>query len=217
MPALKGAFINLGAGLLDALPNIVVFQFNPVSVTRTPALVQPPPPKGEGQKNTLEQPDQPTENISFSLRIDATDQLAEKNPIAAASGILPTLSALELLMIPKSSFSLELYRLSGKDSPAMNPPLELPTVLFFWGAYRILPVTIDSLSINETEYDPQLNPIRAEVSVSLKVLLPSQVDTQGGFARGAYRYSQGVKEVLAALNQSNAVSIGVSPNLSSLL
>jgi len=73
------------------------------------------------------------------------------------------------------------------------------------------------LSINETEYDPQLNPIRAEVSVSLKVLLPSQVDTQGGFARGAYRYSQGVKEVLAALNQSNAVSIGVSPNLSSLL
>jgi len=217
MPALKGAFINLGAGLLDALPNIVVFQFNPVSVTRTPALVQPPPPKGEGQKNTLEQPDQPTENISFSLRIDATDQLAEKNPITAASGILPTLSALELLMIPKSSFSLELYRLSGKDSPAMNPPLELPTVLFFWGAYRILPVTIDSLSINETEYDPQLNPIRAEVSVSLKVLLPSQVDTQGGFARGAYRYSQGVKEVLAALNQSNAVSIGVSQNLSSLL
>src|SRR5215471_17757561 len=102
MAALKGAFINLGAGLLGALPNVVVFQFNPDRVTRTPALLRPPPPSdGAGSCDSSQQPGQPGESMSFTLRLDATDQLARSNPIAAASGILPTLSALELLMVPK--------------------------------------------------------------------------------------------------------------------
>jgi hypothetical protein len=42
MAYLKGAFINLGAGLLGDLPNIVVFQFNPDRVTRTPTLASAP-------------------------------------------------------------------------------------------------------------------------------------------------------------------------------
>ena len=104
MAALKGAFIKLGAGLLGALPNIVVFQFNPDRVTRTPRIPQPPQPStGAGNRAANQQPGQPAESMSFSLRIDATDQLAQSNPVAAASGILPTLSALELLMVPASS------------------------------------------------------------------------------------------------------------------
>ena len=68
MAALKGAFINLGAGLLGALPNIVVFQFNPDRMTRTPKLVRPPAPDtGAGQRNTSEQPGKPSESISFTL------------------------------------------------------------------------------------------------------------------------------------------------------
>lgn len=215
MPALKGAFINLGAGLLGALPNIVVFQFNPERMTRTPALVQPPPPTdGSGTHDANQQPGQPSESISFSLRIDATDQLARANPIAAASGILPTLSALELLMIPKSSLSIDLFNLSGGPKPHQHPPERLPVVLFVWGAFRIVPINITSLSITETQYDQLLNPIRAEVSVSLRVLTPSQLAKDDTFARGAYTYSQGVKEVMAALNLANAAEIGVSSALS---
>src|ERR1043165_5501063 len=105
---LKGAFINLGAGLLGALPNIIIFQFNPVKVTRTPSLVQPPAPEtGSGASDAMQQPAQPTKSYSFSLRIDATDHLASSNPIAAASGILPALSALELLMVPKRSLTID--------------------------------------------------------------------------------------------------------------
>jgi hypothetical protein len=215
MAALKGAFINLGAGLLGALPNIVVFQFNPDRVTRTPALVRPPPPAdGAGSRNSNQQPAEPGESMSFILRIDATDQLAKANPIAAASGILPTLSAIELLMVPKGSLSIDLFSLGGGKKPHQHPPDKLPTVLFFWGPFRILPVTINNLSITETEYDPLLNPVRAEVSVSLQVLTPSQLAKDAAFARGAYKYSQGVKEVMAALNLANAAEIGVSASLS---
>src|SRR3974390_3354733 len=101
MIALKGAFINLGAGLLGQLPNVVVFQFNPERVTRTPKLVQPPPPPaGNGKNDATQQVSVPTESYSFVLRLDATDQLAQGNPVAVANGILPALSAVELLMIP---------------------------------------------------------------------------------------------------------------------
>jgi hypothetical protein len=211
MGALKGAFINFGAGLLGALPNIVVFQFNPEKVTRTPTLVQPPPrDDGSGTHDASLQPGQPSETYSFSLRVDATDQLAESNPLAAGSGILPTLSALELLMTPQSSLSIDLFNLGGGDKPFQVPPAKLPTVLFFWGPFRIFPVNITSLSITETAYDPLLNPIRADVSVNLQVLTPSQMDPNATIAQGAYKYSQGVKEVMAALNLANAVEFGVS-------
>src|ERR1700733_12408581 len=101
MATLKGAFINLGAGLLGALPNIIVFQFNPAKVARTPTMVQPPaPPSGAGKKNSLLQPGKPSESMNFTLQIDANDQLAKANSLAATSGILPTLSAVELLIVP---------------------------------------------------------------------------------------------------------------------
>jgi len=69
------------------------------------------------------------------------------------------------------------------------------------------------LSITESEYDPLLNPVRAEVSVSLQVLTPIQLNDDK-LAIGAYLYSQGVKEVMAALNLANAVQLGVSASLS---
>jgi hypothetical protein len=216
MAALKGAFINLGAGLLGFLPNVIVFQFNPNTVSRTPTIPQPPrTPDGSGTTNVQQQPAQPGETMSFSLRIDATDQLAESNPIAAASGILPTLSALELLMVPKSSLSIDLTSLVGGSSGAhTHPPDTLPTVLFFWGPFRIVPIVLTSLTINETQYNTALTPIRAEVTVNLQVLTPTQIAKDATFAQGAYKYTQGVKEVMAALNLANAAEIGVSSILS---
>lgn len=218
MAALKGAFINMGAGLLGALPNIVVFQFNPDSVTRTPSLVQPPQPNaGAGNTDATQQPGQPSESISFSLRIDATDLLTggPAAPIAATSGILPILSALELLMVPKSSLSIDLFGLSGGGpGPAKLPPQRLPTVLFFWGPFRILPVTVTSLSITETEYDTLLNPVRADVSVSIRVLTPSQLAADATFALGAYKYTQGVKEAMAALNLAYSAQISARAAMS---
>lgn len=214
MAALKGAFLNFGAGLVGALPNIVVFQFNPTQVSRTPAIPRRPPTcSSTGSSNAMQQPCPPSETMSFSLRVDATEQLAQSNPIAAASGILPTLSALELLMVPKGSLQLNLISLAGGSGAHQTPPSSLPTVLFFWGPFRILPIVITSLSVTETEYDTLLNPIRADVSVNLQVLQPGQL-AGNTLGNAAYKYSEGVKEVMAALNLANAVQFGVSASIS---
>jgi hypothetical protein len=216
MAALKGAFIKLDAGLLRKLPSIIVFQFNPVQVVRKPTLVHVPPKSdGSGKKPAVLQPDEPSESISFTLRLDATDQLAQGNPIAAASGILPTLSALELLLSSTKSPADDLTSLAGgkKKKPHQHPPAKLSTVFFFWGPFRILPVTVNSLSITETEYDPRLNPVRAEVAVELEVLTPFMLG-DAKVAIGAYRYTQGVKTVMAALNLANAAQLGFSSGVS---
>jgi hypothetical protein len=197
--AIRGAFLKYDAGLLGFAPNLVVFQFNPDSVTRSPALVFiPPESHGEGQKEIGAQPGEPSEGISFSLRLDATDQLASGDEVTAASGIMPALSALELLLYPKSSLTIDLF--GGGSKPALHPPEKLGAVLFFWGQYRVMPVQVTSLSITETEYDELLTPIRAEVSVNLQVLTPRQLGDSAPLLKGAYKYTQGVKEVMAAIN-----------------
>jgi hypothetical protein len=216
MAALKGAFINLGAGVLGALPNIVVFQFNPEHVSRTPTLAQPPSrPVGAGARDATQQASGPVESYSFTLKLDASDQLAANNSIATATGILPALSALELLMVPASRLAIDLPGLAGKKSSAYkNPPTRLPTVLFFWGPFRIWPVTVNSLSVNELEYDQLLNPIRAEINLSLQVLTPSQIGKDSTLSLGAYHYSLRVKQGMAALNLANAAQLGLSTSFS---
>lgn len=214
MATLKGAFLNYGDGLSGVLPNIVVFQFNPTQISRTPSIPRRPQPcTNSGATNAKQQPCPPSEGMSFTLRIDATDLLAQGNPIAATRGILPTLSALELLMVPLAPVSQNLLSLSGHAGPYQSPPSNLPTVLFFWGPYRILPVAITSLSVVETEYDTQLNPVRADVSVNLDVLQPNQL-AGDKIGNAAYSYSQGVKQTMAALNLANAAQFGVSSSLS---
>jgi hypothetical protein len=213
---LKGAFLDVGAGLTGQLPNIIVFQFNPETISRTPTMQQPPPRSdGSGRQDAYQQPDEPSESISFSLRIDATDQLAGPKPtVAAASGILPTLSALELLMQRRDPRRVDLAALSGSSSGALNPPASLPTVLFFWGLWRVLPVVFTSMSITETDFDVTLNPIRAEVYVSLDVLTPAWIAPSDTLGQDAYAYTFALKRRLAALNAENALDIGVSASQS---
>ena len=125
MAALKGAFHQSRSRTCSgALPNIVVFQFNPdTSDAHADAgRSRLPPTIGAGSIDAAQQPGQPSESISFTLRIDATDQLAQGNPIAAASGILPTLSALELLMVPESSLQIDLFSLAGGASAGSSSP-----------------------------------------------------------------------------------------------
>jgi hypothetical protein len=213
MPTLKGAFLRLDAGLLGALPDIVVFQFNPETVTRTPALVDPPR-SGDPlrARQASEQPGEPGESLSFNLRLDASDARAQANPIAAASGVLPALSALELLMHPSAGggggVAGAVSGAIGALAPAAShrsPPKRLPMVLFFWGAFRILPVTVTSLAITETAHDQLLNPVRADVGVSLEVLTPSWLarTEAAGRGMGAYNYTLRAKERLAAANLAN--------------
>ena len=90
----------------------------------------------------------PAEFVSFTLALDATDKLERGDAVTQQNGLLPMISSLELLLYPQ------------------------PNTLALWvsGNKRIVPVRINELLFNEQAFDPLLNPIRAEVTVSLKVL-----------------------------------------------
>ena len=49
-------------------------------------------------------------------------------------------------------------------------PPEAPLVLFIWSRNRIAPVRVTEFSVTEEAFDPALNPIRAKVSLGLRVL-----------------------------------------------
>ena len=49
-------------------------------------------------------------------------------------------------------------------------PMEAPLTLFVWSTHRIVPVRITEFSITEEAFDSALNPIRAKVSLGLRVL-----------------------------------------------
>ena len=48
--------------------------------------------------------------------------------------------------------------------------MESLLTLFVWSKERVLPVRVTELSVTEEAYDPALNPIRAKVSLGLRVL-----------------------------------------------
>ena len=43
-------------------------------------------------------------------------------------------------------------------------------MLFVWSASRIVPVRLTDFSITEEAFDPNLNPLRAKVTLGLRVL-----------------------------------------------
>jgi hypothetical protein len=89
-------------------------------------------------------------------------------------GIQPQLSALELLVNPTAA---ELIAGNGLASSGTIEiaPAEAPVTLFVWSKQRILPVRITEFSITEEAFDPALNPIRAKVSLGMRVLSVNDV------------------------------------------
>lgn len=194
----KGAFVEYRSKFLGPIPNIIVFQYNPKELSRTLSL--PTPEKGKTAKGRepfkIAYP--PEESITLNIIIDATDQLEDGHPIAVTKGIYPTLSALELLLYPEN-FQVLSQEFLKTTSEEKVTPQEVPLVLFIWGPSRVLPVKITSFKIDEKEFDSMLNPIRAEVSVTLGVLTWYDLK-ENDFAKGAYMWTQSQKEMMARLN-----------------
>ena len=163
---LKGALV--GVDPANPLTSVILFQYNPKTLTRRlepRATTEKRADKTEVYR--LSGP--PKETITITIEIDAADQLERGDPQATASGVYPALSALETLVYPKSQTTIENAALAQAGTIEIIPP-EAPMTLFVWGQKRVLPVRLTSFSITEQAYDQQLNPIRAEVELSLQVL-----------------------------------------------
>ena len=123
------------------------------------------------------------ETISLEASLDATDQLEKPDefPEAGASGIFPALSALETMLYPTVA-QLERQKAQGSAGSFEITPAQTPLAIFVWSKHRIVPCRRTSLSITEEFFDANLNPIRAKVSLSLRVL---SVDDLGFDHRGS--------------------------------
>lgn len=162
---LKGAIV--GVDPLNPLASVVVFQYNPDTMTRR---LEPRAVSGEGDRGeAFRLTGPPKETITLSIEIDAADQLEQANPVTTTVGIYPTLAALEMLLYPKSATVIANAALSLIGTIEVIP-VEAPMTLFVWGPQRVLPVRLTSFSITEEAHDPLLNPIRAKVDLSLTVL-----------------------------------------------
>jgi len=192
---IKGAIIGIDP--LNPLASVVVFQYNPDTMTRTLAA-QATGGQGGERAEAFRLKGAPTEDIKLEVEIDATDQLEKADGLATSVGIYPQLSALEMLLYPKSALVIANTVLMALGTIEIIPP-ESPLTLFVWGPKRVLPVRLSGFSIAEEAYDNALNPIRAKVSLDLRVLSYNDLPmTHPGYA--LFLSHQVVKETLATLN-----------------
>jgi len=248
---LKGALIQFSAPMLIPIPNIIIFQYNPETMTRqlspwVPAQrqvtyddqgnVKDDKLSGE-QLNQLSQPFDPQETFSLVLELDAADSLEAPatHPVALLAGVADRISAMEMLCYPPGpgalggllNVSVSVSIGAGGISASVGtadavPRLDVPIVLFFWGPGRIVPVRITSFSVEEQQYSPLLYPVRAKVSIGLKVLDENHLLNIGSktsdaaiveIAKACYKFTQAQKEALAMANLANSVEsiIGMLP------
>jgi len=188
---LKGAIVSLSP---TGIPGrVIVFQYNPDTLTRTLTARMMGGDSDKGEALRFKGP--PEEAIKLDVEIDATDQLEQGQGSAMAMGVYPALSALEALLYPDAISVIANDKLLSAGSKEVIPP-EAPLTLFVWGPKRVLPVKLNSLGITEEAHDPALNPIRAKVSLDMRVLSYQELglNSAGGSLFMAYQVA---KEALA--------------------
>jgi len=197
---LKGGLVLLNPDTFAVLPNgIIVLQYNPDSLSRT--LKIKGIEEGGDRSEALRLTGPPVETFKLDAEIDATDQLEvpDSNPNTVQHGVFPQLAALETIVYPASTTLQNNFNLSQAGTLEIMPVMA-PLTLFVWSANRIVPVRITDLSITEEAFDPRLNPIRAKVSLGLRVLSIDDLyfNEKGG---SLYMVYQQQKEALARLYQ----------------
>jgi hypothetical protein len=206
---LKGGIVLIDAGS-SAVLRVIGLQYNPDSLTRS-LQVQAFAADGGDRSEALRLKGPPVETLKLEADIDATDQLElpDQNGATMQAGIFASLAALETMVYPTSA------QLRSNDALAQMGtleivPMEMPLALFVWSASRILPVRITEFSITEEAFDTTLNPIRARVSLSLRVLSVDDVPAGHKAASLFMNYLQ-QKERLAGMAAAQPLSaLGVT-------
>jgi len=220
MSLIKGALVSFMPTFTLPIPNATVFQFNPESLTHT--WSQPLASSSPGDtRSPLAVPGVPGEEFSLTVIFDSNQDIADDVPVSGAlaevSGVYTRLAALEMLLYPTAPGALS--QLLGSATAALGlggssvswvvPESQVPIAIFVWGPFRIVPVRVTALSTVEKLYDSLLNPVHAEVQLTLRVVTPVELEDPGGsvlskLASVAYTYTQGVREADAVANLGNA-------------
>jgi hypothetical protein len=177
---LKGGIVLIDP-TTSAVQRIIALQYNPDTVTRT-LQIKDVSADGGDRSEALRLKGPPVETIKVDAEIDATDQLEIADGTATQVGLHPQLAVLELIVYPTSA-QLQNNNSLAQAGTLEIEPMETPLTLFVRSKQRILPVRLTDFSITEEAFDVALNPIRAKVSLGMRVLSVDDV----GFAHTPLR------------------------------
>lgn len=164
---IKGGIVLLDPETVQ-VKEVITLQYNPESMVRS-FQIQGVDGEGGDRSQALRLKGPPVESYKFDAEIDATDLLEQGDSEATTVGLHRELAILESLIYPTSEEIISNEQLAASGSLEILP-METPLTLFVWSKERVLPVRVTDLSITEEAYDPALNPIRAKVSLGLRVL-----------------------------------------------
>lgn len=194
-PLVKGGLVLVDPPSGTVL-NIITLQYNPDSLSRSFQVQAVGETSDRSHPLRLRAP--AVETIKVEAELDAADQLEHPDqfPDTTRLGVHPQLALLENLVYPTVRQLVSADQLAALGTLEIAPT-EAPLTVFVWSASRIMPVRLTELSVTEEAFDPNLNPLRAKVSLGMRVLTVNDV----GFSHRAgvlYLAHQARKEVLAA-------------------
>jgi hypothetical protein len=202
---LKGGLVLIDP-TSGALVRVIALQYNPDSLSRS-FQVQATSADGQSRSEALRLKGPPVETIKLEAEIDAADLLEAGDTTAGRLGIHAELAALETVIYPTSQQIRANQSLAASGTLEILP-MESPLTLFVWSRSRIVPVRVTDLSVTEEAFDPNLNPIRAKVSLGMRVL---SIDDLGFGHKGSEVFMShlGRKEELAHLRTSALSALGL--------
>jgi hypothetical protein len=191
----------------SAVQNIIALQYNPDTLTRSLQIQAVQGGQDGVRVDALRLRGPAVETIKLEAELDATDQLEfpKQNPNAVKYGLHPQLAQLEMLVNP-SVETLESDDSMANAGTLEIIPLEQPLTLFVWSKSRVVPVRLTEFSITEEAFDPNLNPIRAKISLGLRVLSVDDLGFQHPGGRIYMTYLTN-KEQLASQAANVAISV----------
>ncbi len=195
----------------QALLDVVTFQYNPDTLTRT---LQPRAIGGEpgDRLEVLRLTGPPHETIKLDAEIDATDQLEQPklavNQPVSKEGLLPALAVLERLITPTAQ-ELQYVDSLFDQGQFEVAPMQSPLVVLVWGVKRVVPVLVSTMTITEEAFDPQLRPIRVKVSFELKVLTSNDLPMTHIGASLYIAYRQSVEQLATLATASSLAPLGL--------
>lgn len=204
---MKGGIVALDP-TSGAVLRVIALQYNPDTLTRSFQI------KGVGGDSgdrieALRLKGPPVETIKLEAEIDATEQLETADSQVTQLGLHPVLAAIEVLVYPASA------TLEANDAEASSGSLEIiaasaPFTVFVFGTRRIVPVRITELSITEEAFDTALNPIRAKLSLTMRVLTVDDVGFSDKSGSLFMTYLKAKEQLAGQSNSGTLANLGVT-------
>jgi hypothetical protein len=202
----KGGIVTMDRDT-SAVKSVVALQYNPDSLSRTLQIQAVQGAQDGTRVDALRLRGPAVETIKIDAELDATDQLEfpRQFPVTAQLGLHPQLAQLEMLVNPTVETLLADDAMANAGRLEIIP-LEQPLTLFVWSRTRVVPVRLTDFSVTEEAFDPNLNPIRAKVSLGMRVL---SVDDIGFSHPGGHIFMSYLtnKQQLASKATSVALSV----------